>query len=101
MHEGTSKALEGGINYKLGALAEEVRALNQWLRGNGKVGVIQELRLDVDVLKQQKLEHSVRQQTLQWGFRLVGGLLIWSWGALMGASSWLPRLHAFLKALGW
>lgn len=101
MHEGTARGLESGIEYKLGVLAEEVRGLTKWLQGNGKVGVIQELRLDVDMLKQQKLERTIKQQTLKWAFRIVGGLLVWAWGIIVGASTWLPKLHAFLRAIGW
>jgi|SRR5882757_2486684 len=99
--QGTGKALEHGIEYKLGQLAEEVRSLAKWLQGNGKIGVIQELRLDVDALKQQRVERTIRQKTLKLAFQIVGGLLVWSWGAIVGASTWLPRLHAFLRAIGW
>lgn len=101
MQEGQARGLESGIEYKLGQLAEEVRSLAKWLQGNGKIGVIQELRLDVDALKQQRIERTVKQQTLKWAFRVVGGMLVWAWGCIVGSSSWLPKLHAFLRAIGW
>lgn len=100
MVEGTSRA-RNTIEYQLGELTQEVRTLAKWLQGNGKIGVIQELRLDVDALKQQKLERTIKQQTLKWAFRVVGGLLVWSWGIIVGASTWLPKLHVLLRSIGW
>lgn len=100
MVEGTSRA-RNTIEYQLGELAQEVRTLTKWLQGNGKIGVIQELRLDVDALKQQKLERTIKQQTLKWAFNGVGALLIWAWGVIIGSSTWLPKIHAFLRAIGW
>lgn len=99
MHEGTGKALEKGIEYKLGVLAEEVRGLTKWLQGNGRQGVIQEMRLDIDLLKQQKIEQKVKERLLKWALRIVGGLLLWAWGVICGPL--LPRLEALLKVLGW
>jgi hypothetical protein len=100
MAEGTGRA-RNTIEYQLGELAQEVRTLTKWLQGNGKIGVIQELRLDVDALKQLRVERTIRQKTLKLAFQAVGGLLVWAWGIICGASTWLPKLHAFLKAIGW
>lgn len=100
MQDGTGRQ-QYGVEYRLGELAEEVRGLAKWLQGNGKMGVIQELRLDVDALKQTKLEHTTKQKVYMWALRIIGGMLVWTWGAMMGASAWLPKLQALLRALGW
>lgn len=102
MHE------ENGIGFKLGALTaavesvcERVESLDHKIFGNGKIGVIKEIQLDVAALKQLKVERTIRWQLLKWSFHAVAAMLAFTWGTLVGASTWLPKLHALFRAMGW
>jgi hypothetical protein len=102
MHE------ENGISFKLGALTTAVEAMGEKLEniehkilGNGKIGLIQELRLDVDSLKQQKVERNIKWKLLKWSFHVVALMLAWTWGTLIHIQPAIEGLKAVLRAMGW
>lgn len=99
MQDGTGRAQD--IPYQLGKLTEAVESLEHWLKGNGQEGIIATHDREIDLLKQTVQEFNIRRGMAVWMLRAVGALLVWMWGILVGASTWIPRLHDILRRLGW
>lgn len=96
------------IEYRLGELTTAVKNFRDTLEdfdhrlfGNGNEGVIAEHARELVLLKQAFIERNVKQKVYLWAFRVLGGVLVWTWGVLVGASSWIPKLHEFLRSIGW
>lgn len=93
------------VGYRLGELTEAIENLSKnfekmehKLFGNGREGILAVHSRQIKELEDTKTEHTLRKQMLMWGLRVVGGLLMWTWGMLVGNSN---AVHSFLKSIGW
>lgn len=82
-------------------LKEDMGELTHWLKGNGKIGVIQAQDLRISAMEQSLKERKIKEKFLKTLLHFAGIGIAWLWGVIMGAGSWMPKIMSIFHSLGW